>query len=90
MSHTPRTALAQARHMAANPTADVPLAVRQCLWHTLKLARGQSIDLDRIDRIARKNALACEQRKARISARVAALCAARSLPYHGPTGGTAT
>lgn len=49
----PDVALAAIRHMVANPSPDIPPSARQMNWQLMKEARGQTVDLARLDPLAR-------------------------------------
>lgn len=104
MPDTPEAALTAARHALANPDPRMPLSVRQLNWGLLKAARGQHVDLARLDPLARAtaqvmtpaqrrtNAVLAELdagRPARISAAVQTFCARTGHTWHGPFGGDA-
>lgn len=49
----PDAALAAIRHMVANPSPNIHPHARQMNWQMMKEARGQTVDLARLDPLAR-------------------------------------
>ena len=77
MPNTPEAALVAARRAVANPDARTPLSVRQMNWGLLKAARDQSVDLARLDPLARASAQVMTPAQRRTNAVLADLEAGR-------------